>query len=127
VHDRDGFADLKVRREEIVIATKVRGRAGEGANSIGLSRGPIMDGVQASVERLQLDHIDLYQIHGADLFSPLEERYRRWTISFGRDCYIGCSNLAAWHIVKALGICRERQLERFVTVRAYYIIYYPPE
>ncbi len=116
--------DLKVRREEIVIATKVRGRIGRGPNSVGLSRGHIMDGVRASLERLQLDHIDLYQIHGADLVTPLEETLRALDdlVRQGLVRYIGCSNLAAWQIMKALGTCRERQLERFVTVQAYYTI-----
>jgi aryl-alcohol dehydrogenase-like predicted oxidoreductase len=116
--------DLKVRRDEIVIATKVRGRVAAGPNSVGLSRGHIMDAVRSSLDRLGVDHIDLYQIHGADLVTPIEETLRALDdlVRQGFVRYVGCSNLAAWQIAKALGICRHRGWERFVTVQAYYTI-----
>jgi aryl-alcohol dehydrogenase-like predicted oxidoreductase len=83
-----------------------------------------MDAVRSSLDRLGLDHIDLYQIHGADLVTPIDETLRALDdlVRTGLVRYIGCSNLAAWQIMKALGICREQGLERFVTVQAYYTI-----
>src|SRR5512144_973139 len=70
------LAALKRPRHSILVATKVRGRTGPGPNEIGLTRGHIMDAVDASLRRLQLDHIDLYQIHGADRETPIEETVR---------------------------------------------------
>jgi len=69
--------DLKVAREDVIVATKVRGRTGSGANSVGLSRGHIMDQIAGSLKRLGLEHVDLYQIHGFDPVTPIEERYAR--------------------------------------------------
>ncbi|MBV8440381.1 MAG: aldo/keto reductase [Hyphomicrobiales bacterium] len=116
--------DLGVKREDIVIATKVRGRMGPGPNAVGLSRGHIMDQIAASLKRLGLDHVDLYQIHGFDPVTPIEE-----TLGALDDCVarglvttIGCSNLAAWQIMKALGISDKRGFARFETVQAYYSI-----
>src|SRR5260370_25226715 len=68
--------DLGVRREDVVIATKVRSRMGPGPNAVGLSRGHIMDQIAASLKRLDLDHVDLYQIHGFDPVTPLEQTLR---------------------------------------------------
>ncbi|MBR1221348.1 aldo/keto reductase [Bradyrhizobium sp. U87765 SZCCT0131] len=116
--------DLKVKREDVIIATKVRGRTGPGANAVGLSRGHIMDGVEASLKRLGLDYIDLYQVHGADLVTPIEETMRALDnlVSRGLVRYIGCSNMAAWQIMKALGLSRQYNYARFETVQAYYTI-----
>jgi aryl-alcohol dehydrogenase-like predicted oxidoreductase len=69
--------DLKVGREDVIVATKVRGRTGQGVNSVGLSRGHIMDQIAGSLKRLGLEHVDLYQIHGFDPVTPIEERYAR--------------------------------------------------
>ncbi len=69
--------DLGVKRENVIIATKVRGRMGPGPNSVGLSRGHIMDQIAGSLKRLGLDHVDLYQIHGFDPVTPLEEQLAR--------------------------------------------------
>ncbi len=68
-----GLKDLGVARKDVVIATKVRGRTGPGPNAVGLSRGHIMDAVKESLDRLATDYIDVYQIHGADLVTPLDE------------------------------------------------------
>ncbi len=116
--------DLKVKREDVIIATKVRGRTGTGPNDVGLSRGHIMDQVTGSLKRLQLDHIDLYQIHGFDPVTPLEETLRALDdcVSKGYVRTIGCSNLAAWQIMKALGISEQRGYARFETVQSYYSI-----
>jgi aryl-alcohol dehydrogenase-like predicted oxidoreductase len=116
--------DLGVKREDVVIATKVRGRMGPGPNSIGLSRGHITDQIAASLKRLGLDHVDLYQIHGFDPVTPMEETLRALDDCVRRGFVrtIGCSNLAAWQIMKALGISERLGLARFETVQAYYSI-----
>src|ERR1700722_16045927 len=92
--------------EDVIVATKVRGRMGQGPNAVGLSRGHIMDQIAGSLKRLGLDHVDLYQIHGFDPVTPLEETLRALDdcVSRGLVNTIGCSNLAAWQIMKALGI-----------------------
>ena len=114
--------NLNLPREEIVIATKVRIRMGPGPNQVGLSRGHIMDGVNASLRRLQLDHIDLYQIHGQDLATPMEETLRALEdlTRSGKVRYIGLSNHAAWQIMKAVSISQHRGWNRFESVQAYY-------
>jgi aryl-alcohol dehydrogenase-like predicted oxidoreductase len=113
---------LGPRRKDVVIATKVYGRMAPGANEVGLSRLHIMQAVDASLERLNTDYIDLYQIHGFDPVTPLEETLSALTdlVRQGKVRYIGCSNLAAWHIMKAQGISAQRHLEKFVTLQAYY-------
>ena len=116
--------DLSVKREDVVIATKVRGRMGPGPNAVGLSRGHIMDQIAASLKRLGLDHVDLYQIHGFDPATPIEETLRALDdcVTRGLVRTIGCSNLAAWQIMKALAISDRRGFARFETVQAYYSI-----
>ena len=116
--------DLKVDREDVVIATKVRGRSGPGPNAVGLSRGHIMDSVAVSLKRLGMEYIDLYQVHGADLITPIEETMRALDdlVTRGMVRYIGCSNMAAWQIMKALGVSRQHNYARFETVQSYYTI-----
>jgi aryl-alcohol dehydrogenase-like predicted oxidoreductase len=116
--------NLNVARQDVVIATKVYSRVGPGRNAIGASRGHIMDGVEASLRRLQTDHIDLYQIHGNDSVTPLEETLRALDtlVQQGKVRYIGCSNWQAWKIAKALGISEFKDLARFDTLQAYYSI-----
>jgi aryl-alcohol dehydrogenase-like predicted oxidoreductase len=116
--------DLKVARENVIVATKVRGRTGPGPNSVGLSRGHIMDQIAGSLKRLKLDYVDLYQIHGFDPVTPLEETLRALDdcVSRGLVRTLGCSNLAAWQIMKAQGIAERRGFARFETVQAYYTI-----
>jgi len=99
-------------------------RVGPGRNDIGASRGHIMDGVEASLRRLQTDHIDLYQIHGNDSVTPVEETLRALDtlVQQGKVRYIGCSNWQAWKIAKALGIFEYKNLARFDTLQAYYSI-----
>jgi aryl-alcohol dehydrogenase-like predicted oxidoreductase len=115
---------LGVARSDVVIATKVRGRMGPGPNAVGLSRGHIMDAVEASLKRLQTDHIDLYQIHGFDAVTPIDETISALDnlVKRGMVRYIGCSNLAAWQIQKALGLSALHGWSRFETVQAYYTI-----
>jgi aryl-alcohol dehydrogenase-like predicted oxidoreductase len=111
----ESFKNLNIARQDVVIATKVYSRVGLGRNDIGASRGHIMDGVDASLRRLQTDHIDLYQIHGNDSVTPVEETIRALDILVqqGKVRYIGCSNWQAWKIAKALGISEFRNLTRF--------------
>src|SRR5580658_2807467 len=116
--------NLNIARHQVVIATKVYSRVGPGRNDIGASRGHIMDGVEASLRRLQTDHIDLYQIHGNDSVTPVEETLRALDtlVEQGKVRYIGCSNWQAWKIAKALGISEFRNLAQFDPLQAYYSI-----
>ncbi len=116
--------NLKIARKDAVIATKVFSRVGPGRNDVGASRGHIMDAVEASLHRLQMDHIDLYQIHGNDSITPVEETLRALDtlVQQGKVRYIGISNWQAWKIAKALGISEFRNLARFDTLQAYYTI-----
>jgi aryl-alcohol dehydrogenase-like predicted oxidoreductase len=116
--------NLNIARKDVVIATKVYSRVGPGRNDIGASRGHIMDAVEASLRRLQTDHIDLYQIHGNDSVTPVEESIRALDtlVQQGKVRYIGCSNWQAWKIAKALGISEFKNLARFDTLQAYYSI-----
>ncbi len=117
--------NLKVPRDSVVVATKVLGETGsKGPNSSGASRFHIMDGVKASLKRLQLDHIDLYQIHGFDPLTPIEETVRALDnlVQQGHVRYVGVSNWAAWQIAKALGIAERHGLARFESLQAYYTI-----
>ncbi len=113
-----------IARKEVIIATKVFGRVGPGRNDVGASRGHIMDAVDASLRRLQTDHIDLYQIHGNDSITPIEETLRALDtlVQQGKVRYIGCSNWQAWKIARALGISEFKNLARFDTLQAYYSI-----
>src|SRR4051794_19985482 len=116
--------DLGVARSNVVIATKVHGAMGEGPNQRGSSRGHIMDSVDASLERLQLDHIDLYQLHGTDAVTPIDETLRALDdlVSSGKVRYVGVSNWQAWRIAKALGIADRKGFARFETIQSYYSI-----
>ena len=116
--------NLKIPRESVVVATKVFGETSPGANGRGASRGHIADGVKASLRRLQLDHIDLYQIHGFDPATPIEETVRALDqlVRHGHVRYVGVSNWAAWQIVKALGIAERLGLSRFESLQAYYTV-----
>jgi len=116
--------NLGVKRSDIVVATKVYGDMGKGPNDRGASRGHIMDGVKASLDRLGLDHIDLYQIHGNDLITPLEETMRALDdlVREGLVRYIGVSNWAAWKIAKANTLADARGWTRFATLQAYYSV-----
>jgi aryl-alcohol dehydrogenase-like predicted oxidoreductase len=113
---------LGQRRKDVVVATKVFGRMGPGANQVGLSRLNIMQEVEASLLRLNTDYIDLYQIHGFDPLTPFEETLGALSdlVRQGKVRYIGCSNLTAWQIMKSLGVSALRHLEKFITLQAYY-------
>jgi aryl-alcohol dehydrogenase-like predicted oxidoreductase len=116
--------NLQVPRKDVVIATKVFGEMGPGPNDRSASRGHIMDSVEASLDRLQTDHIDLYQIHGTDSVTPIDETLRALDdlVRQGMVRYVGVSNWTAWRIAKALGISEAKGYERFETLQAYYSI-----
>ena len=116
--------NLKIPRERVVVATKVLGETGPGANMRGATRSHIVAGLQASLQRLQLDHVDLYQIHGFDPATPIEETVRALDtmVRHGHVRYVGVSNWAAWQIMKALGIAERLGLSRFESLQAYYTI-----
>ncbi|MFD0982079.1 aldo/keto reductase [Tropicimonas aquimaris] len=116
--------NLGVAREDVVIATKVHGPMGEGPNARGSSRGHIMDQAKASLKRMQIDHIDLYQIHGFDPATPIVETLEALDtlVRHGHVRYLGLSNWAAWQIVKAVGIAEARQLAPIVSLQAYYTL-----
>jgi aryl-alcohol dehydrogenase-like predicted oxidoreductase len=112
------------QRDEIVVATKVRGQMGRGVNQIGLSRSHILAGIDASLKRLQLDHVDLYQIHGYDPATPIEETVRALddVVRSGKARYVGFSNLPAWLAMKAIGFAEANGLARFQSAQVYYSI-----
>ena len=116
--------NLKVPRESVVVATKVFGDTAPGPTTRGASRGHILDGVKASLKRLQLDHIDLYQIHGCDAATPIEETLRALDqlVRHGHVRHVGVSNWAAWQIAKALGLSERLGLARFESLQAYYTV-----
>ncbi|QJP15087.1 aldo/keto reductase [Starkeya sp. ORNL1] len=112
------------KRSDIVLATKVYSQAGPGPNDRGASRGHIMDGVKASLKRLGTDYIDLYQIHGLDQVTPVEETVRALDdlVRQGHVRYVGVSNWPAWRIMKALGVAEQHGWARLATLQAYYTI-----
>ncbi|ABI77232.1 oxidoreductase, aldo/keto reductase family [Hyphomonas neptunium ATCC 15444] len=114
--------NLGVRREDVVIATKVCGPMGAGPNDAGNSRGHILDSVKASLKRLQLDHIDLYQLHNIDTVTPVEESLAALDtlVQQGLVRYIGVSNWSAWQMARALGHSERLKLSRFATTQNYY-------
>jgi aryl-alcohol dehydrogenase-like predicted oxidoreductase len=116
--------NLGLKREDLVIATKVRGKMNDGPNGSGLSRKHILHEVDASLGRLNTDFIDLYQIHGFDALTPIEETIDALDglVRSGKVRYIGCSNLAAWQIMKAVGYSGFNRLAKFVSLQAYYTI-----
>jgi aryl-alcohol dehydrogenase-like predicted oxidoreductase len=116
--------NLKVARDSVIVATKVFGEVGPGPNARGASRAHIHDGIKASLKRLQLDHIDLYQIHGFDVATPIEETVRALDqlVRQGLVRYVGVSNWAAWQIVKALGVAERLGLSRFESLQSYYTV-----
>ena len=119
-----GIRQLGLTRDELVLATKVRGQMGAGPNAAGLSRGHLMQQVDASLKRLQVDYIDLYQIHGVDPLTPLEETMRGLEdiVRSGKVRYVGCCNLPAWMVMQANGIAAKHDWTPFVTTQNYYSI-----
>jgi aryl-alcohol dehydrogenase-like predicted oxidoreductase len=109
-------------REQVVVATKVRGRVGPGVNQVGLSRSHILASIDHSLGRLGLDHVDLYQIHGFDSATPIEETVRALddVVRAGKARYVGFSNLPAWVAAKAITFAEQNGLARFQSAQVYY-------
>ena len=116
--------NIKLPRDEIVVATKSTGIMNESPNGRGQSRLHIFNEVDASLKRLQLNHIDLYQLHGFDPLTPIEESLSALNdlVKSGKIRYVGLCNMAAWQIMKALGTSRHHNWSEFVSVQAYYSI-----
>lgn len=123
-HVGAALASLGRPRDQIVVATKVRGRTGQGPNQVGLSRSHILSSVDESLGRLKLDFIDLYQIHGYDRITPIEETMQALNdvVRSGKVRYIGYCNLSAWQAMKAMAYADTRGLANFVSAQMYYSI-----
>ena len=113
---------IKDKRDDIVLCTKVFGSLGDSPNHTGLSRVNLMRAVDASLDRLQTDHIDLYLLHSFDPTSPFEETVRALDdmVRAGKVRYVGCSNFRAWKVMEALGISALRNWEPFVCIQNQY-------
>jgi aryl-alcohol dehydrogenase-like predicted oxidoreductase len=113
---------LAGRRDEVLVATKVRMAMGAGPNDAGLSRHHVVSGCEASLRRLRTDYIDLYQVHEWDGVTPLEETLQALDllVRSGKVRYVGCSNYAGWQLMKALGTASLHGLPRFVSQQIYY-------
>jgi aryl-alcohol dehydrogenase-like predicted oxidoreductase len=120
----EALRNLSVTRESYLIATKAFGPMGKGPNDAGASRGHLLDALKASIKRLGVDHIDLYQIHGFDPATPMEETLSALDdlVRQGYVRYVGVSNWAAWQLAKALGISANFGLSRFTSLQAYYSV-----
>ncbi|MDR3514813.1 MAG: aldo/keto reductase [Azospirillaceae bacterium] len=116
--------NLGIAREDVIVATKFFGPTGDGPNARGTSRSHMLYALEGSLKRLQVDHIDLYQIHGFDQITPMDETLRALdtVVQQGKVRYIGVSNWAAWQIAKAVGIANQFNLARFASLQAYYTI-----
>jgi aryl-alcohol dehydrogenase-like predicted oxidoreductase len=116
--------NLGLKRDDLVIATKVRGKMGNGPNDQGLTRKHILSQVEGSLRRLNTDYIDLYQIHGFDALTPLEETVDVLDslVQSGKVRYTGCSNLTAWQLMKALSYAQYNRRSKFVSMQSYYTL-----
>jgi aryl-alcohol dehydrogenase-like predicted oxidoreductase len=114
--------DLGLTRHELVIATKVRGKMGDGINNVGLSRYHIFNSVNESLQRLQLDHIDILYVHGVDKRTPIEETMRALNdvVLTGKVRYIACCNWPAWMVMKAQGIAEKHGWNKFMGLQYFY-------
>lgn len=113
---------LKGRRDEVIISTKGTFRRGAGPNDVGSSRHHLIRSVEGSLKRLGTDWIDLYQLHGFDALTPVEEVLSTLDdlVRAGKIRYVGCSNFSGWHLMKALGTAEKYNLPRYVAHQAYY-------
>jgi aryl-alcohol dehydrogenase-like predicted oxidoreductase len=114
--------NLSISRDDLVLATKVRGSMGKSQNDLGLSKKHIIQQVEASLKRLGTDYIDLYQIHTADPLTPIEETIKTLDdlVRSGKIRYFGASNIAAWQLMKGLAYSQYNHLDRFASLQANY-------
>jgi 1-deoxyxylulose-5-phosphate synthase len=117
------------RRDEVVVATKVYNRMGADPNAAGLSRKHIMEGIDASLRRLGMDHVDLYQIHRWDPETRIEETLEALNdvVRAGKARYIGASSMYAWQLMKALSVSERSGYARFVSMQDHYNLVYREE
>jgi aryl-alcohol dehydrogenase-like predicted oxidoreductase len=113
---------IKGRRDQVIISTKATFRSGPGANDVGSSRHHLLKACESSLRRLGIDYIDLYQMHGFDALSPVEETLGALDdmVRSGKVRYIGCSNFSGWHLMKSLAVSEKYGLSRYVAHQAYY-------
>jgi len=113
---------IKGRRNQVLISTKATFRSGDGPNDVGSSRFHLIEAVERALKRLQTDHIDLFQLHGFDALTPVEETLSALDdlVRSGKIRYVGCSNFSGWHLMKALGTADRYNLPRYVANQAYY-------
>jgi len=113
---------IKGRRSEVIISTKATFAMGDGPNQVGSSRHHLVRACDASLKRLGTDYIDIYQMHGFDALTPIEETLRTLDdlVRAGKVRYIGCSNFSGWHLMKSLATSARYGWERYVVHQAYY-------
>lgn len=113
---------VKGRRNRVLISTKATFRSGPGPNDIGSSRWHLINACDAALQRLQTDHIDLFQLHGFDALTPVEETLSALDdlVRAGKIRYVGCSNFSGWHLMKALAAADRHNLPRYIAHQAYY-------
>jgi len=113
---------IKGRRNQVILSTKGTFRAGEGPNDVGSSRHHLTRSVDGSLRRLGTDYIDLYQLHGFDAVTPIDEVLHTLDglVRAGKIGYVGCSNFSGWHLMKSLALAEQYGLPRYVAHQAYY-------
>ncbi len=124
----DGMAEeilgqaIRGRRDQVIISTKGTFRSGPGPNDVGSSRHHLINAVEGSLRRLGTEYIDLYQLHGFDALTPVEEVLQTLDdlVRAGKIRYIGCSNFSGWHLMKSLAVSEKYGLSRYVAHQAYY-------
>ncbi len=110
------------RRDQVIVSTKATFRSGEGANEVGSSRFHLLRAVDAALKRLGTDYIDLFQLHGFDAVTPVEETLQTFDdlVRAGKLRYVGVSNFSGWHLARSLGVSEKYGLPRYVAHQAYY-------
>ncbi|WP_437580252.1 aldo/keto reductase [Sorangium sp. So ce887] len=124
----DGLAEeilgqaIKGRRDRVIVSTKATFRLGSGPNDVGSSRHHLIRSVEGSLRRMQTDYIDLFQLHGFDALTPIEETLGALDdlVRAGKIRYLGCSNFSGWHLMKSLAVSEKYGLSRYVAHQAYY-------
>lgn len=115
-------AAIKGRRNQVLLSTKSTFRFSDDPNDVGSSRFHLINAVEGSLKRLGTDHIDLFQLHGFDALTPVDETLRTLDqlVKSGKIRYIGCSNFSGWHLMKSLSVSEREGLERYVAYQGYY-------